>query len=109
MATRFAGFDGLGGIKSSWLTVTDTSLHFYDMQDFQRILRAEPVHPITEKLRGSGLVEAVGFSVIVQAPKLILECINHYNPDTKQILLPDQTMLIWIDRQAVVNCLRILE
>ena len=109
MAARFAGFDGLGGIKSACLTITDTSLYFYDMQDFQRRLRAEPIHPITEKLRGSGLVEAAGFPVGVQAPELILECINHYNPYTKQILLPNQTMLISIDRQAVVKCLRIPE
>ena len=83
MATKFAGFDGLGGIKSAWSTISDTSLHFYDMQDFQRRLRTDPIHPITEKLRGSGLVEAAGFPVVVQALDLILQCINHYNPDTK--------------------------
>ena len=83
MATRFAGFDGLGGIKSAWSTITNTSLCFYDMQDFQRRLREEPIHPITEKLRGSGLVEVAGFLIAVQAPELILECVNHYNPDTK--------------------------
>ena len=109
MAARFAGFDGLSGIKSAWSTIMDTSLCFYDMQDFQRRLRTEPVHPITERLKGSGLVEAAGFPVAVQAPELIIECINHYNPDTKKILLPDQTVLISIDRQAVVNCLRIPE
>ena len=54
-------------------------------------------------------MEAAGFLVAVQAPELILECINHYNPDTKQILLPDKIVLISIDRQAVVNCLWILE
>ncbi len=105
MATRFIGFNGLGGIKSAWLTITNTSLCFYEMQDFQRRLRAEPIHPIMEKLRGIGLVEAAGFLVAVQAPKLILGCINYYNSDTKQILLPDQTVLISIDRQVVVNCL----
>ena len=109
MAARFAGFDSMGGIKSAWSTITDTSLRFYDMQDFQRRLKTEPIHPITERLRGSGLVEAAGFPVAVQAPELILECINNYNPDTKQILLPDQSVLISIDRQAVVNCLRIPE
>ena len=60
MAARFAGFDGLGGIKSAWSTITDTSLCFYDMQDFQRRLRIYLVHPITEKLRGSRLVEFAG-------------------------------------------------
>ena len=98
MATRFAGFDGLGGIKSAWSTIMDTSLCFYDMQDFQRRLRAELVHPIMEKLQGSRLVEAARFLVEVQDPKLILECINHYKLDTKKILLPYQIVLISIDR-----------
>ena len=109
MAARFAGFDGLSGIKFAWSTITDTSLRFYDMQDFQRRLRTEPVHPITERLKRGRLVDAAGFPVVVQAPELIIECINHYNPDTKQILLPDQSVLISIDRQEVVNCLRIPE
>ena len=69
----------------------------------------EPIHPITEKLWGSGLVEAARFLVVVQALELIIECINHYNPNTKKIFLLDQTVLISIDRQAVVNYLRILE
>ena len=67
----------------------------------------DPIHPITEKLRGNGLVEATRFLITVQAPQLILECINHYNPDTKKILLPDQTVLILINHQVIVNCLRI--
>lgn len=107
MVTRFTSFDGLGGIKSAWSTITDTSLRFYDMQDFQRRLKTDPIHPITEKLRVSGLVEVAGFPIAVQAPELIVECINHYNLDTKQILLPNQTVLISIDHQAIVNCLPI--
>jgi hypothetical protein len=79
------------------------------MQDFQGRLRTEPIHPITEKLHGSGLVEATGFPIAVQALELMIECINHYNPDTKHILLPDQTVLISVDRQAVVNYLQIPE
>ena len=107
MATRFIGFDGLGGIKSAWQTIMDTSLYFYDMQDFQRRLKSEPIHPITKKLSGSGLVEVAGFPVVVQALELIYKCINHYNPDTRQIVLPDHIVLISIDRKTVVNCLQV--
>ena len=99
----------LGGVKSTWQNISNTSLHFFDMLDFQRRLRAEPIHPITEKLHGSGLVKASGFPITVQAPELIVECINHYNPNTKKILLPDQIILISVDRKAVVNCLQIPE
>ena len=109
MAARFSGFDGLNGIKSTLQNLTDTSLRFYDMQDFQWRLKAEPIHPITKRLRGSGLVEAVGFPVAVQAPKLIYECINHYDLDIRQIMLPDHTVLISIDRQIVVNYFRVPE
>lgn len=76
-------FDGLGGIKSAWSTITDTSIYFYDMQDFQRRLRAEPVYPIMKKLQGSGLVKVAGFPIVVQASELILKGINHYNPNTR--------------------------
>ena len=109
MEARFYGFDGLNSIKSTLQNLTDTSLRFYDINDFQRRLRVEPIHPIIEKLRDSGLVEAAGFPVAVQAPELIYECINHYDLDTQQIILPDSTVLISINRQTVVNYFRIPE
>ena len=65
IAARFCRFDSLNGIKSTLQNLTDTSLRFYDMEDFQRRLGAEPIHPITEKLRDSGLVEAARFLVAV--------------------------------------------
>ena len=65
MAAKFCGFDGLNGIKSTLQNLTDTSLRFYDMDDFQRRLGAEPIHPIMEKLRDSGLVEVTEFPVVV--------------------------------------------
>ena len=51
----------------------------------------------------------VGFPIVVQAPELIYKCINHYDPDTKQIMLPDSTVLISIDRKMVVNSFRVPE
>lgn len=62
-----------------------------------------------EKLRESGLVEAATFPMAVQAPELIYECIAHYNPETKQIVLPNDNILLSIDRETIVNCLRIPE
>ena len=70
---------------------------------------AEPIHPIMEKLRDSGLVEADMFPVAVQAPEVIYECMNHYNLDTQQIIMSDSTVLISINRQTVVNCFRVPE
>ena len=65
MAARFCGFDGLNGIKSTLQNLTNTSLRFYDMDNFQRRLEAEPIHPIMEKLKDSGLVEVAKFQVVV--------------------------------------------
>jgi hypothetical protein len=66
-------------------------------------------HPITEKLRDSGLVEAAVFPSTVQAPELINECITHYNPETKQIVLPNDDVLLSIDWETIVSFLRIPE
>lgn len=99
MTTKFVDFDRLNEIKSVLQKFIDTSLHFYNMQDFYKGVRSEPIHPIMEKLRGCGIVE------VVQAPKLISECINHYNLDTRQIVLPDDIVLISIDRKTMVNWL----
>ena len=67
MVTKFVGFDGLNGIKSTLQNLTDTSLYFYDMQDFQRRLKSKPIHPITKRPQGSGLVEAASFLVEIEA------------------------------------------
>ena len=107
MATNFLSFDGLIGIKSQLQDFTDMSLHFYDMANFQKRVKFEHFHPITKKLRGCGLVKATSFPVAIQALKLIYECIHHYNLETKQIVLPNDTILISIDRQMVVNFLHV--
>ena len=65
MVARFYGLDGLNDIKSTLHNLTDTSLRFYDIDDFQRRLGVEPIHPIIEKLRDSGLVEVAGFTIAV--------------------------------------------
>ena len=55
------------------------------------------------------MVEVAGFLVAVQSQELIYECIHHYNLETKKIVLPDDTILILIDRKIVVNCLCVPE
>ena len=65
MVAMFCGFDGVNGIKSTLQNLTDTSLRFYDMDDFQRILKENFIHPIMERLKESGLVEAAKFPIVV--------------------------------------------
>ena len=83
MAAKFASLVGLNSIKSQLGEFIDTSLGFFNMMDFQRRLRADHIHPITEKLKGSGLVEGVGFPIVVHALEIIFECISHCNLETK--------------------------
>lgn len=66
-------------------------------------------HLIIEKLNNGGLVEAATFPSAVQAHKLIYECINHYNLETKQIMLPNDNILLSIDRETIVSFLCIPE
>ena len=76
-------------LESEFRSFLDTLIKFYDLGDLHRRLNSQPIHLITHKLKESGLVEAAGFPMAVQAPKLVKECIERYNLETKQILLLD--------------------
>lgn len=105
MATKHVAPRGLNGLKSYFQNLADTSLRFFDLVDFQKRVSMPNPHPITEKLKKSGLVEDSVFLFVVQAPKLIYECIAHYNLKTKQIMLQNDNMLLSIDQEAIVSCL----
>jgi hypothetical protein len=98
MAIRPAGYDKLIGLESELKELTDTSFKFHDLGDLHRRLNSQPIHSITQKLKESRLVEAIGFPLAVYAPKLMRECIERYDPETKQILFPGQSVLILIDK-----------
>lgn len=51
-----------------------------------------------QKIKESGLVEGAIFLMAVHALKLVRECIKRNNLDTKQILFPDQSILISINK-----------
>lgn len=65
MATRFACLNRFNGIKSQLQNFTNTFLHFYDMEGFQKRLKSDQIHPITEKIQGCGLGEVASFLVAV--------------------------------------------
>lgn len=98
MTIRAAGYDKLIGLESELKELTDTSFKFYDLGDLHRRLNSQPIHPITQKLKESGLVEAAGFPMAVHTLELVKECIERYNPKTKQILFFDQSILISINK-----------
>ena len=57
MASKFIGYDNLNRINYTLKSLTDTQLHFYDLRNLHRRLWADPIHPIINKLKESGLVE----------------------------------------------------
>lgn len=98
MEIRVVGYDKLIGLESDLKELTDTSFKFYDLGDLHKRLNSQPIHPITQKLKESGLVEVVGFLMVVHAPELVRECIKRYDLEMKQILFPDQSILISINK-----------
>lgn len=101
MVTKFVGYDNLNAIDCELKSLSDTQLRFYDLGDLHRRLNSEPLHPIARKLKESGLVEAV------QALELILECIARYDPSTHRIKMPNNQVLLTIDRKTMENCFRL--
>lgn len=97
MAVKASSYERLIGLENELKEVSDTSLRFFDLGDLHRRLNSILIHPITQKLKESGLVQAVGFLMVVQALELVRECIEKYNPQTKQILFPDQSVLLYIN------------
>ena len=82
MAIRVAGYDPLVGLENELKNLSDT-FKFFDLGDLHRRLNTQPIHPITQKLKESRLVEVVGFPMVVQALELVRECIERYNLETK--------------------------
>ena len=65
MAIKATDYDKRIGLESELKDLTDTSFKFYDLGDLHKRLSSQPIHPITQKLKESGLVEVVGFLMVV--------------------------------------------
>ena len=98
MTIKGASYDKLIGLESELKELTYISFKFYDLGDLHRRLNSQPSHPITQKLKESGLVEVAIFLMVVHAPKLVKECNERYNLEKKKIMFPDQCILISINK-----------
>ncbi len=98
MAIRDVGYDRLISLESELKDYTDTSFKFYNLGDLNRRLNSQSIHPITLKLKESGLLEETKFPMIVHEPKLVKECIERYNLEMKKILFPHQSILLSINK-----------
>lgn len=65
MAIRTDMQDRLPGLEFKLKDYTDTSFHYYEIHDLHKRLISQPIHPISLKLKESGLLEAVGFPMVV--------------------------------------------
>lgn len=77
------GYDDLNGLQYEWNEIGDTKLGHVNLGEFWGKVNKQPKHPITQKLVESGLIQYVGFLVIVYYIELILGCINRYNPNIR--------------------------
>lgn len=98
MTIKVASYERLMGLESELKELTDTFFKFYNLGDLHRRLNSQPIQPITMKLKKSGLVDAYDFLMVVYAPKLVNECIERYNLETKKILFLDQSILLSINK-----------
>ena len=107
MEIKVVGYDRLIGLESDLKHFSDTSFKFYDLGDLHRRLNTHPIHPITQKLKESGLVLVIGFPMAMQVPIFLKECVEIYNPETKYILLPSQSILLSVNKELMQSTLEI--
>lgn len=61
MEIKTIGSDHLARLESELKNFSNTSFKFFDLGVLHTRLNTEPIHPITQKLKESGLVEGVRF------------------------------------------------
>ena len=83
MEIRATSYDKIIGLESELKELIDTSFKFYNLGDLHRRLNSQSIHPITQKLKDSGLVKEISFPMVVHLPELVRECIERYDPKTK--------------------------
>lgn len=64
---------------------------------------------IARKMMKSGIVHAVGFLPTMQCNELVVKCAKHYNPISKDIVVPDGRVLANVSDEAIREAFRILE
>lgn len=65
MGSNTVGYDHLVGLESELNNLSYTSFKFFNLCDMHKRLNTQPIHPITYKLKESGLVEAIRFPMVV--------------------------------------------
>ena len=63
--------------------------------------------PIYQKLASSGFLEVVVFPLAIECPELVVECANHYDPNTRCIKEFSGEVLVRISETSVSSALRI--
>ena len=61
--------------------------------------------PIYQKLMNSGFLEATNFPPAITCPKLVIECTNHYDPNTRCVKKILGELIVKINRTSVYSAL----
>ena len=63
--------------------------------------------PIYQKLASSGLLEAATFPTAIGCPELVVECANHYDPNSRCVKKIFEEVVVRINRASVCSTLKI--
>jgi len=77
------------------------------LADFLETMEQGKRSPMAQKLFHSGLAHAAGFPVAVQCIALVLECMKHCNPETREIKTIDDKLIVRLDSVLIGITFRI--
>lgn len=103
---KYTGYKYVSGLTYEGPEIGDTWLGPVNLDELQKKFNKPNPPPIIERVVGSGLIEAAAFSIPVQCPKLVLECIKHYNSQTQEVRIKDNRLVLKIQRSTFVSYLR---
>ena len=71
MEIKASSYEKIIGLESELKELSNTSFKFYNLGDLHRRLNSQPIHPITQELKDSGLVEDSRFPMVLNELELV--------------------------------------
>lgn len=107
MKYKYQGYEYVLDLTKKMLEIGDTKLGHIILDEFwERINKLNPP-PITQRIIENKLLEATAFLVVVQCPKLAIECIKHYDSQSCEFKTCDNRLFIKIQRDNFASYLKI--
>ena len=95
-------------LRSTLPDIGDTILGSVCLQDFWSSLVNEEKTPLAGKILESGLAQAGGHPISVQCPELVLECMKAYHPNTREVISPNNGVIVRLDPASIAIIFRFI-